>query len=178
MMSPSSPTGEPAPRRRWFGIERPAQDPAPGGTPRSLVRPSTVTIGCVMAWLGAAFLIISGIGGLLVTRDSPGLEDVKPEDLDDAVTFAHASGGLSVIVAAMLVFFAIAAFRGRRWGATGLLWMLIAAVLITASSVLAGALLVGIGVITWSVSSATLVRTRATSKAWYDAIEKDREATR
>jgi hypothetical protein len=144
--------------------EHPTRDEA------ELKRPQSVLIGCVMAMVGAALLLFSGVSRVLVDESSSLLDDVDPQDVDAKLQSIHTGGWVALAWAVVLIVVATLAFLGKRWAATCLFVQAAIVVLYGLLSIVTGFAVEGVLVTVWSLSSATLVRFREASRNWYDAL--------
>lgn len=136
-----------------------------GGAPAR--RPGTVTAGCVLAFIGGGFMVIMGL--IIALAGGAGAFDGM-----DIPGFGPGDGGLLtgvgivfLLIGALVVFFGVMAFRGKRWAAITLAVFAGLSVLGGISDLASGTGTSLIGV-AWSVTGAVLLLVPA-SQAWYRA---------
>lgn len=157
--------GAPAP---GYGAPSTPGAPGYGGAPwagGAMPRPGTVTAGSILAFIGGGFMVIIGLV-LALAGGSGALDDM------DMPGFAGGLGGLFVglglvvlLFGALVIFFGVMAFKGKRWGAIALA-VLAGLSLIGGISGIAqgdGSGLVGVA---WGITSAVLLLL-APSQAYY-----------
>lgn len=147
-----------------------------------LKRPRSVSVGCIMAWIGATLLLpIAGVW-LAVDADS---DFIQPDDtvaeadradaIDTAVNAAHVFGGFIGVWAITLAVLAYFVWRGRRWGATGLLTMAVLLLAITIPSLFTAYVSGTILACAYSFIVVRLVRFAEPAKDWYRALGEARQ---
>jgi hypothetical protein len=152
--------------------------------PARLVRPRSVTVGCVMTGIGAAVMVYNSVGLFLVDESSKGVEpdesvaqEDRAEAIDTAVQIAHGLGVVFGFWALLLLVFAVFAFLGRRWAANALVVMA-GVVLLSTLVALFTAFAAGVfTTLAWSVIAASLVRLREPAKDWWRALREQRQLT-
>lgn len=105
MSNPAIPSGEP----ETGSARAPYLPPA---------RPSTVVVGTIMSWVGAAFGAVIGIALIAASGDQD-FQDQAGVGSDGAAS-VRLIGVLMILWSALVAALAFQAFRRKRWGAIGL----------------------------------------------------------
>jgi hypothetical protein len=147
----------------------------PAREPSELKRPQSVLVGSCMAWLGAAVSLYGGLRTLAIDTSSSLFDDVDPDDIASQLQSYHVIGWISIVWGLLIVLFALQAFLGARWAATALAVMAGVVLFFGLVSLLSNFAPEGAVVTAWSISSATMVRFRETSRQWYAALAEARK---
>lgn len=133
-------------------------------------RPWTVLVGCILAWVGGAFGVLSGAYSLTLDEGSQFIDDL-PDDVDRADALATIQLNASMLLGwcLIVVVMAFLAFRGARWAAITLLVMAGVVSLVALLNLLLAGSVTGLPGLVWSVGSAVLIYRTKASKDWYDA---------
>jgi hypothetical protein len=133
-------------------------------------RPGTVTGGAVLAFIGGGFMILFGLLLAIMGGNQEFAEGFAGAYGSDITSFIVIAGVLVLLFGALVLFFAVMAFKGRRWGAIGLAVLAGLAVLGTISDLATGngSSVVGLA---WSVTSTVLLLVTP-SQAWYRSQQR------
>lgn len=139
-----------------------------GGAPwagGAMPRPGTVTAGSILAFIGGGFMVVIGLI-LALAGGSGALDDMDMPGFGGGLGGLFVGLGLVVLLfGALVIFFGVMAFKGKRWGAIALA-VLAGLSLIGGISGIAqgdGSGLVGVA---WGITSAVLLLL-APSQAYY-----------
>src|SRR6476619_1224300 len=82
-------------------------------------RPGSVTAGCLMSWIGAAFGGLLGIALIAAAGDKT-FQDQAGVSSSDGAASLRLVGILMILWCILVAALAVKAFRRKRWGAIGL----------------------------------------------------------
>ena len=162
--SAEGPTDKELARQRAEAIvgrrEHPTLDPS------ELVRPTTIKVGALMAWIGVVVLVYAGYRVI----------NTKEGDITDntSVDSLHALGWTMLVWAGLIIMFASLAYTGRKWAATALFVLAAIVAFYGAISLITAFAIEGVVTSIWSLSSSTLMRFREPSKDWFAALKEAR----
>jgi hypothetical protein len=133
-----------------------------------------VLVGCILAWVGAAFGMVIAVAYVTATPSSPLVSRLPVDQREAATTFLHLVGILNMTWCPLVMMVAYFAYRRASWAAVtltvmGALWIALNLVNVVAgggSSVLLG--------ISWTAASVTLVYFARPSREWYRTVVRRR----
>lgn len=156
-----------APGQQAYGqYGAPAQAGAPwagAGVPMS--RPGTVTAGSVLAFIGGGFMVVIGLL-LAALGGSSQFADTVADAYGPLASMIVGLGVILMIIGALVIFFGVMAFKGRRWGAIALAVLAGLTVLGAISDLASGTGGSSFLGTAWSVLGAVLLLVNP-SQAWY-----------